>query len=274
MQRYPPHHPKPEPPSLVTITDACASLGIYGLDHIEESSWKTSVQEPVGRASTGVILEESVDGSPLSGEDDVAQEDESAEADVSTAEDGPFSGYSETSAFPDPRETSAANVRAVLHQIIEAENPLTRSSVYRLYVEGCPGLQRVGRVVRQALSQALGSMLRAGEIVQEDELGDGSSEGQVVRLVTDAKVRVRPAGRRDLLEIPPSELLAVLGRRFPISPGTEEDDDELLRGLLEHYGFRRLTRPRRDYLAKVLRLRQASAKEFGGRDGSLGDEAV
>lgn len=98
-------------------------------------------------------------------------------------------------------------------------------------------------------------MLRAGEIDQEDELGDGSPEGQVVRLAGAGKVRVRPAGSRDLLEIPPSELLAVLGRLFPANPGAREDDEALLRGVLEHYVFSRLTKPRRDYLAKVLRLR-------------------
>jgi hypothetical protein len=32
------------------------------------------------------------------------------------------------------------------------------------------------------------------------------------------------------------------------------DDETLLRTLLEHYGFNRLTKPRREYLSKVLRL--------------------
>ena len=116
-------------------------------------------------------------------------------------------------------------------------------------------------------------MLRAGEIAQQDELGDGSPEGSVVRLAGAGKVRVRPAGSRDLLEIPPSELLAVLQRLFPANPGAGEDDEALLRSVLEHYGFSRLTRPRRDYLVKVIRLRDTKEKDFGATDGT-GSEAV
>lgn len=167
---------------------------------------------------------------------------------------GPFAGYSKALRFPDPREASPANVREILRQIIERDGPLTRSSVYRLYVEGCPDLQRVGKIVRQALNRALGTMLRAGEIVQEDELGDGSPDSQVLRIAGAPAVKVRPAGRRDLLDIPPSELLAVL-RRSPSAGATLVDDSEALsRTLLAHYGFSRLTRSRREYLSKVLRV--------------------
>jgi len=250
-----------------TITDACEELGVYPLDRTEKARGQSSAQELDEQIAAGATDEESIIESSPGGEE------QRTDADVSTAAYGPFSGYSATSGFPDPRETSPANVRAVLRQIIETDGPLTRLSVYRLYVEGCPGLQRVGKVVRQALSRALGAMLRAGEIDQEDELRDGSPEGQVVRLAGAGKVRVRPAGSRDLLEIPPSELLAVLGRLFPAKPGAREDDEALLRGVLEHYGFSRLTRPRRDYLAKVLRLRNTKEKELGAVDGT-GSEAV
>ena len=177
-----------------------------------------------------------------------------AEPDGASSIVGPFTGYSEALGFPEPREASPANVREVLRQIIERDGPLTRSSVYRLYVEGCPDLQRVGKIVRQALNRALGAMLRAGEIEQEDELRDGSPEGQVLRVAGAPKVIVRPAGRRDLLEIPPSELLAVL-RRLPHGSGQSHGDGEALsRALVEHYGFSRLTKPRGEYLSRVLRL--------------------
>lgn len=243
-----------------TITDACEELGIYSLDHVEEPRKGSSVRE------AAVLVGADASGAEVIIDSSTAGEDQPADADVSTAEYGPFSGYSETSGFPDPRDASPANVRTVLRQIIEADSPLTRPSVYRLYVEGCPGLQRVGKVVRQALNRALGAMLRAGEIVQEDELGDGSPAGQVIRLAGAGRVRERPAGRRDLLEIPPSELVTVLGRLAPSNPGTAEDDEALLRRLLDHYGFSRLTKPRRDYLAKVLRLRHPGSEDSGGTD--------
>jgi very-short-patch-repair endonuclease len=243
-----------------TITDACEELGIYSLDHVEEPRKGSSVRDGA------VLVGADASGAEVIIDSSTAGEDQAADADVSTAEYGPFSGYSETSGFPDPRDVSPANVRTVLRQIIETDGPLTRSSVYRLYVEGCPGLQRVGKVVRQALNRALGAMLRAGEIVQEDELGEGSPEGQVIRLAGAGRVRERPAGRRDLLEIPPSELVTVLGRLAPSNPGTAEDEEALLRRLLDHYGFSRLTKPRRDYLSKVLRLRHPGSEDSGGTD--------
>jgi hypothetical protein len=142
-------------------------------------------------------------------------------------------------------------VREVLRQIIERDGPLTRSSIYRLYAEGCPDLQRVGKTVRQALNKALGAMLRAGEIVQEDEFGNGSPEGLVLRIAGTPPVNVRPAGRRDLLEIPPSELVAVLKHSFLSS---NAPDEQLFRALLNYYGYKRLTAQRKQYLSNVVRL--------------------
>jgi hypothetical protein len=179
-------------------------------------------------------------------------EESTEETEVSSSIVGPFTGYSRASGFPDPREVPIANVREVLRRIIEQDGPLTGASVYRLYVEGCPGLQRVGRTVRQALNRALRAMLQAGEIVQEDELGDRSPEGQVLRVAGTPAVNVRPAERRDLLEIPPLELLAVL--RGLAAQAQPHDDEILFRKLLDHYGFKRLTRQLREYLSKVVSL--------------------
>ncbi len=234
-----------------TILDACEELGIRPLDYVENILPSSPAEEAPEELSEGRIA------GPREAESHAGaapEEEYPAEADLSAVEYGPFTGYTEERRFPDPRDSSAANVRAVLHQIIEKDGPLTRSSVYRLYVRGCPGLQRVGRVVRQALNRSIGAMLRAGEIVQEDELHDGSAEGQVLRLAGAGKVQVREAGNRDLLEILPSELLVVLRRWMPGNMGLPNDDDVLIRKLLERYGFSRLTRPRREYLSKVLGL--------------------
>lgn len=237
------------------LRTACDALGIRPMDDLGGTDRQQSPAE-VGAEVAAVPG----DGELTSELD--AVDTESTEEDSATAEYGPFTGYSESSGFPDPREASPANVRAVLRQIIERDGPLTRASVFRLYVEGCPDLQRVGKAVRQALNRALGAMLRSGEIVQEDELGDGSPEGQVVRLAGTPKVRERLAGIRDLLEIPPSELHLVLDRLRPAGVGAEEDDDEsLLRGILEHYGFGRLTGVRRKQLIRVLEMRRLRRKE-------------
>lgn len=233
------------------VVEACEELGIRPVDFVDEPQHEPAKASAPDSGSPPAVPAETA----------VASEDRKLRAeenDESSSVVRPFTGYSEVSGFPDPREASPANVREVLRQIIERHGPLTRSSVYRLYVEGCPDLQRVGRVVRQALNRSLQSMLRAGEIVQEDELRDGSPEGQVLRIAGTPPVKVRPAGRRDLLEIPPSELIAVLRRTHsPASAGAT--DDELFRMIMDSYGFMRLTRQRREYLSKVVSLFKAEA---------------
>jgi very-short-patch-repair endonuclease len=233
--------------AIQAVVDACEELGIRPVDFVEEPQQALSTDPGTDAAGGSGVIEEA----PLT---NGIREENATETDAAASSVGPFTGYSETSRFPDPREASPARVREVLRQIIEQDGPLTRSSVYRLYVEGCPDLRRVGKIVRQALNRALGAMLRAGEIEQDDELRDGSPEGQVLRLAGAPKVEVRPAGRRDLLEIPPSELLAVLRRLTPGSGQSRGDGEAQSRALLEHYGFSRLTKPRREHLPKVLRL--------------------
>ncbi len=229
------------------VVEECEGLKIRPMDFVAEARREL----PVASVTDGGDRTDALEETPIADEE---REENALAGDVSSSIIGPFAGYSDASGFPDPREASPAKVREVLRRIIELEAPLTRSSVNRLYVEGCPDLHRAGRIVRQALNRALGTMLRAGEIAQEDELRDGSPEGKVLRASGAPAVKVRPAGRRDLIEIPPSELIAVLRRSHDADTQPSSDDDTLARALLESYGFSRLTKPRREYLSKVLRL--------------------
>ncbi len=234
--------------AIEAVLEVCDELGIRPVDSVDETPPAPSIDVSEGRNTDIAALEEGV---PTPG--DAANED-GVEPDISLPTIGPFTGHSATSAHPDPRDAPSAKVREVLHHVIKQDGPLKRSSVYRLYVEGCPDLQKGGKIIWQSINKALGAMLRAGEIERDDELGDHSLEDQVLRITNAPKVHVRPAGRRDLLEIPPSELLAVLHR---LPDNTEQTDTEALsRGLLEHYGFTRLTKRRREYLARVVGLRQ------------------
>lgn len=164
--------------------------------------------------------------------------------------------------FPDPRNTPIDDVCTTLRQIIEQEGPLTKRWLIRLYVEGCPELRRAGKTVKGLLNRALYSMQKAGEIVVEDELGDRSLESQVIRRAGTPGVRERPAGRRGLLEIPPSELMSVLDQVQASIGEAKGDDEALARLLLNHYGFRRLTAKRRAYVQKIIShwRRQRGAK--------------
>ena len=250
-----------------TIVDACEYLGVRPLDYVEDTRSPSSAEGQPGERSENQVASSGEEISPA-GSDPEKEEGYPTDGDLSGTEHGPFAGYTEEMRFPDPRDSSAANVRAVLRQIIEKDGPLARSSVYRLYVRGFPGLQKVGKIVRQALNRALGAMLRAGEVVQEDELQDGSAEGQVMRLAGAAKVKVREAGNRDLLEIPPSELFVALRRLMPGDTEMPKEDETLFRELLERYGFPRLTKPRQEYLSKVLELLRVTDHETKPSEGA------
>jgi very-short-patch-repair endonuclease len=238
-----------KPEAVRRIMNACEELGIQPRDQHEE---------PVG-GQLEVIEQKTPPPDASQGSDTAVSTEIEATDELANPEYGPFTGYSDASAHPDPREASGANVRSALRRIIERDGPLTRASIYRLYVEGCPHLHRAGRAVRQSLNRVIGAMLRSGEIVQEDELGDRSAEKQVIRLAGTPKVRERPAGRRDLLEIPLSELRVVLDRLETTAVSTDQDDEDLLRRLLEHYGYTRLTKVRRMYLDRVLQRHRIGA---------------
>jgi very-short-patch-repair endonuclease len=232
--------------SIDMVIEACNKLKIKPLDFVPEKQSAPKSAPEAERRSTVATLEEPVSESE-------EEEDSAADTEVvSATADGPFTGYSDASGFPDPRKAPTSSLRQILHQIIEQNGPLTRSSIYRLYVEGCPEVERVGTTVRRALNRALWPMLQAGEVVEEDELGDGSPEGRVLHLSMSPPVKVRPAGRRDLLEIPPSELITVLRLNGSVPSTTGDVFEATCRVLLEHYGFKRLTKARKEYLRKVI----------------------
>jgi len=231
------------------IVSACEELDIQPVDKI------TEVQEQEHTPRVDVDADRRIENLKEFLRSDHIPGAENYEAeDIENAEYGPFTGYGTESAFPDPRLASSANVRVALRQIIETDGPIIRASVYRLYVKGCPDVQRAGVAVRRSLNRALGNMLRSGDIVQENEFIDRSPEGLVIRLVDNPKVRERSAGGRDLLEIPPSELSLLLHRIRPTADNCENDNEILLRRLLKHYGYNRLTPVRRKYLNKILEL--------------------
>ena len=167
----------------------------------------------------------------------------------------PFSGYSNDSNFPDPRQSHRSAVIHALREIIRADGPLTRKSLYRLYVIGCPATQRAGKIVRKTLNRVIRQMIQAGEIVERRELdgfGSGTLLHTVIRATDVDPVRVRSLGSRNIIEVPPSELREV-ARQLPEKSA---DNEVLLRQLLEHYGGLSLTNRRRRYLSDTLGLTQ------------------
>ncbi len=228
------------------IVDECEQMGIRPTDQEEE----TELSEP--EQNDTAVLENAERAGDDERLDHTQLEDESLSETEPPRDGGALAEHSTTGGFPDPREASPANVRAALGQIIQKEGPLNKALIFRLYVEGCPSLSRAGKTVRSALNRALWAMQKASKIQVEDELGDRSIEGQVIRLAGTPKVRERRAGARELHEIPPSELCLVFERLAGSAGSATQDGEFLSRAVLEQYGYSRLTEKRRAYLAKVL----------------------
>jgi hypothetical protein len=248
------------------IIAACSELDIYPWSQGSDTPLNARVDElsavaegggedtgqapkPSENIQTGPVKQPEVDDE----DNDEQVADNSSEPATEARDNGiPFSGYSDASAYPDPRDASPANVRGHVLEIIRRDGPLLRSSVHRLYIRGCPGVSRLGKEIQRVLNRAVGVLLASGEVVLENELGGGNQEGQVLRIAKTPRVRPRAVGRRSLEEIPPSELMSWLDdRRSSLGQHFSADPEECTRFLLERYGCQAMTLPRRKYLQKV-----------------------
>lgn len=235
--------------AIQEVIQACNDLGIFSGD-MEFGPSEMEEREPAE-------MKMPPEGQP---EDESLEREEVNEE--TSSESGPFTGYNDEMDFPDPREASIDNICKALRIIIEKDGPLTKQSIYRLYREGCPYFNRAGLNIWHRLDAALRKLLKAGDIEQEEELGPGKAGWIVIRMAGAPKVRLRPAGRRKLEEIPPSEIFLVLDR-LQINPvdGGPGDEELLYRKILEHFGFRQLTRTRIKHLQNLLdRFRQRGQK--------------
>ncbi len=125
----------------------------------------------------------------------------------------------------------------------------------RLYLAGCPGLGRLGRAARENVEAALGRLVRNGEIVLEDELGQRRPEGRVARLAGTPPVVERPAGIRKLEEIPPREIFLLMDRWWlPSSLDGQDMEEYFFRKIPDHYGYQRLTRSPRQPLRRLYQV--------------------
>jgi len=163
----------------------------------------------------------------------------------------PYSAWEE-SGLPHPSATHPFGAVPGLRRIIETEGPVTTDRAYKVYIRGS-GSTRVTKLARSKLDQAVNRLL-AQKQAQIDELGSpGDSEYQrVLRVPGSAPVVVREIGSRDLYEVPLNEVVALMRQRLEQFPGASHE--ELMRFVLDTYGWKRLTDKARTYLTDAIRL--------------------
>ena len=116
------------------------------------------------------------------------------------------------------------------------------------------------------MNRALKHALREGQIVKEDESGEGGLIHTIVRSRGAPAVILRTLGAREFQDIPASELQLV-GRILSKHGGLEPGSEVLLRGILDFFGFKRLSAQIRTTLVGILARRysyvdEIIAKEF------------
>lgn len=177
---------------------------------------------------------------------------------------GPFTGYG-AKHYPDPRNAPAANVREAVLDIITTDGPLPKESLYRLYREGCPHVERAGRSLRHAVNQAVYSLERACLVVGRDEGKRRHPSEVIVKLTSHPWVDPRPVGSRRLEDVPLSELgSAMHDASHGLKPQSAPERINLYREVAGRYGVRRLM----PQPLQRLGLAERVAFDSGTSDGS------
>lgn len=163
----------------------------------------------------------------------------------------PYIEWDETG-LAHPSATHPFGTVPALRRIIETEGPITADRTYRLYVRGS-GSTRVTKLARGKLDIALNRLLDQKQVQIDDlDAGPENQTQRVLRVPGSAAVSVREIGSRDLYEVPLNEVATLIERRLARYPGASHD--QLMRYVLNTYGWRRLTDKARVYLTQAIRI--------------------
>lgn len=172
--------------------------------------------------------------------------------------DGPFSGYGSKD-YPDPRTAPPTNIRDAVLDIVRTDGPLPKASIYGLYREGCPKVERVGKNLRQAINRALAALERARLVESRDEGEKRDPTDVVVKLPSQSWVDGRAPGKRGLDDVPLSELAWLMRTVSGLErPASDDQKGELYRAIARRFNIQRL-RPQ-----WFPRLERAWRMAFGG----------
>ncbi|HXH07982.1 MAG TPA: AAA domain-containing protein [Vicinamibacterales bacterium] len=223
-----------------------------GLGSARREMWQTEPGMPAipmgaGRRGPLSVADESED----SGDDDkgkplalpfLTDKGLSASSEVTADEerDGPFTGYGGKN-YPDPRTAPPTNIRDAVLDIVTTDGPLPKASIYRLYRDGCPRIERAGKNLRQAVNRAVAALERAGLVETRDEGGHRDPADVVVKLRAQPWLDSRAPGRRALDDVPLSELAAAMRTiNGPSRPVSDEAKLALYRAVARQFDVQRL----------------------------------
>ncbi len=151
-----------------------------------------------------------------------------------------------------PSDTHPFGAVPAMRRIIETEGPITVDRAFRLYVRGS-GSTRVTKLARNKLAITLNRLLDQKQVEIDQLMATPDDQAQrVLRQPGSSPVSVREIGNRDLYEVPLNEVGALMKQRLKKYPGASHD--QLMRFVLNTYGWRRLTDKARLYLTAAIQL--------------------
>jgi very-short-patch-repair endonuclease len=154
--------------------------------------------------------------------------------------------------LPDPRTVPTLDpVIEGLREIVVAEGPLSAKQAYQSYARAS-GLH-YSKTLQSLFNRSVAQGLRRGVFVQEDEWGRAGQVDKVLRPPGTLPVQLRKRGPRELAEIPPREVAALMAELIRLEPSLDDqgDTEPLFRRVLGVYGAQRLTLKAREALEQA-----------------------
>lgn len=142
-----------------------------------------------------------------------------------------------------------AEIGTGLREIVIAEGPILALRAYRLYVQTSGG-QRAGSEIKRILNKVTHDQIRNGRLAYIADDAEGMVDRTLYLPGTDAVI-VRELGPRDLVEVPKSEVRALISQLGLDS----QTGEEVSRAVLETYGLSRLGARAAEFLRECQRYR-------------------
>ncbi len=154
-------------------------------------------------------------------------------------------------AVGDPRTASQKELIKLLAEVTEREGPVVAVRAYRL-INRASGSQRLTALARRALERACDTAIESGNLVAANPLGLEEHGRLVLRSPESPEVVIRQRGPRDLDELPPDEIAAIL--RSLIDDTEQVNVEGLKKRAIEELRWARLTRKINDFLEQCIKL--------------------
>ena len=163
-----------------------------------------------------------------------------------------YAGWTSAGTIPNLRnDPDQADLVYLLTEVVEREGPVVAIRVYRL-INRASGSQRLTGPVRRMLNRASAAAIRGGTIVATNPFNVQGQGQLVLRMPGTPSVNVRERGSRELDELPPDEVAAML--KSLRERDSQLDQEQLKRQLLSAFGWVRLTPNVSEFLDRCIAL--------------------